>query len=97
MHQPRRAQDHYDVKMPCHMLLAKLAAAAGEAVLAHLERLVPPLEATLATKIKTDAVKQAARPRSCRALAFMPPHLTTACAHAAAWTACTSQASAHAG
>jgi len=58
---PRLRQDHYDVKMPCHMLLAKLAAAAGEAVLAHLERLVPPLEATLAAKNKSDAVKQEAR------------------------------------
>ncbi|KAK9835209.1 hypothetical protein WJX81_005880 [Elliptochloris bilobata] len=51
-------KDHYDVKMPCHILLAKLATVASEHVLAHLERLVPPLEATLATKVKSDAVKQ---------------------------------------
>ena len=46
------------MKMPCHMLLAKLATVASEHVLAHLERLVPPLEATLSAKVKTDAVKQ---------------------------------------
>ena len=55
-------QDHYDVKMPCHSLLAKLAAGAGEHVRAHLARLVPPLEATLTAKVKSDAVKQEVRP-----------------------------------
>ncbi|GAX78344.1 hypothetical protein CEUSTIGMA_g5786.t1 [Chlamydomonas eustigma] len=51
-------QDHYDVKMPSHMLLCRLAASEPSTVLAALERFVPPLEKTLATKVKSDAVKQ---------------------------------------
>lgn len=51
-------QDHYDVKMPCHLLLAKVASKAGSHVLAALDSLVKPLEKTLATRVKTDAVKQ---------------------------------------
>lgn len=51
-------QDHYDVKLPCHLLLAKLAAAAPGQLLANLHRLTDPLEKTLHTKAKTDAVKQ---------------------------------------
>ncbi|KAG1681345.1 hypothetical protein FOA52_007393 [Chlamydomonas sp. UWO 241] len=51
-------QDHYDVKMPAHLLLAKLSASEPSTVLATLERIVGPLEKTLTTKVKSDAVKQ---------------------------------------
>jgi len=50
--------DHYDVKLPCHLILAKLAVASAPAVLGVLTDLVEPLEKTLNTKLKTDAVKQ---------------------------------------
>lgn len=50
--------DHYDVKVPCHLMLSKLAAANAGAVLSRLERLLEPLEKTLTTKLKGDAVKQ---------------------------------------
>ena len=56
-----RAQDHYDVKMPCHLLLGKLAAAAPDQVTQALPRLVDPLQKTLHAKVKTDAVKQEVR------------------------------------
>ena len=46
------------MKLPCHLLLAKLAAAAPGQLLANLHRLTEPLEKTLQTKVKTDAVKQ---------------------------------------
>lgn len=59
--------------MPCHILLAKLAAVAGEHVLAHLPRLVPPLEATLTAKVKSDAVKQEVRP-ALRTASVLSPH-----------------------
>ena len=52
------AQDHYDVKMPCHLLLGKLAGAAPDQVRQALPRLVDPLQRTLHAKVKTDAVKQ---------------------------------------
>lgn len=55
-------QDHYDVKMPCHLLLAKLAGRAGGKLIAQLDTLVPPLEKTLLVKLKADAVKQEVRP-----------------------------------
>jgi len=51
-------QDHYDVKMPCHLLLAKLAAAAPGPVLASLDCLVGPLEKTLTTRLRGEPVKQ---------------------------------------
>lgn len=51
-------QDHYDVKMPAHLLLVKLANSEPSTVLAALERLVAPLEKTLTAKVKSDAVKQ---------------------------------------
>ena len=51
-------QDHYDVKMPCHLLLAKLAAAAPGPVLASLEKLVGPLEKTLTVRLRGEPVKQ---------------------------------------
>ena len=51
-------QDHYDVKMPCHLLLSKLAVKAGGNVLAALDSLSKPLEKTLNVRLKTDAVKQ---------------------------------------
>ncbi len=51
-------QDHYDVKMPAHLLLGKLAATAPAYVIAVLDRLVPPLQKTLTAKLKSDAVKQ---------------------------------------
>ena len=51
-------QDHYDVKMPCHLLLSKLAVKAGGNVLAAMDSLSKPLEKTLTVRLKTDAVKQ---------------------------------------
>lgn len=51
-------QDHYDVKMPAHLLLGKLAGRAPAYVVAALDRLVPPLQKTLTAKLKADAVKQ---------------------------------------
>lgn len=51
-------QDHYDVKMPCHLLLAKLAAAAPGPVLASLDKLVGPLEKTLTVRLRGEPVKQ---------------------------------------
>ncbi len=53
-----RPQDHYDVKMPAHLLLGKLAGRAPAYVVAVLDRLVPPLQKTLTAKLKADAVKQ---------------------------------------
>jgi cullin-associated NEDD8-dissociated protein 1 len=53
-----RLQDHYDVKMPAHLLLGKLAGRAPAYVVAVLDRLVPPLQKTLTAKLKADAVKQ---------------------------------------
>ncbi|MCO5610009.1 hypothetical protein L7F22_064244 [Adiantum nelumboides] len=50
--------DHYDVKMPCHLILSKLAEKCGSAVLAVLDALVEPLEKTVTNKTKQDAVKQ---------------------------------------
>jgi len=51
-------KDHYDVKMPCHSMLAKLAQRSPHTVLAHIEGIVPLLEKTLTAKLKSDAVKQ---------------------------------------
>ncbi len=60
-------QDHYDVKMPCHLLLGKLAGAAPDQVRQALPRLVDPLQRTLHAKVKQDAVKQEVlRSPSCR-------------------------------
>ncbi|KAK1323717.1 Cullin-associated NEDD8-dissociated protein 1 [Acorus calamus] len=50
--------DHYDVKMPCHLILSKLASKCPSAVLAVLDSLVEPLEKTINHKPKMDAVKQ---------------------------------------
>lgn len=50
--------DHYDVKMPCHLILSKLSEKCGSAVLAVLDTLVEPLEKTVTNKTKQDAVKQ---------------------------------------
>ncbi|CAN6475376.1 unnamed protein product [Victoria cruziana] len=50
--------DHYDVKMPCHLILSKLAEKCPSAVLAVLDSLVDPLEKTISHKPKQDAVKQ---------------------------------------
>ncbi|CAM6099751.1 unnamed protein product [Calypogeia fissa] len=50
--------DHYDVKMPCHLILSKLSQKCGAAVLAVLDALVEPLEKTVTNKTKPDAVKQ---------------------------------------
>lgn len=57
-HLEQGLQDHYDVKMPCHLLLAKLAAAAPGPVLTSLDRLVGPLEKTLTTRLRGEPVKQ---------------------------------------
>ncbi|XP_077231558.1 cullin-associated NEDD8-dissociated protein 1-like [Tasmannia lanceolata] len=50
--------DHYDVKMPCHLILSKLADKCPAAVLAVVDSLVDPLEKTIIFKPKQDAVKQ---------------------------------------
>ncbi|KAI4988162.1 hypothetical protein ZWY2020_029792, partial [Hordeum vulgare] len=50
--------DHYDVKMPCHLILSKLADKCPSAVLAVLDSLVEPLEKTIVHRPKGDAVKQ---------------------------------------
>lgn len=50
--------DQYDVKIPCHLLLIKLAHIAPNQVLVALDALLEPLAATLTTKTKKDAVKQ---------------------------------------
>eukprot|EP00246_Nothoceros_aenigmaticus_P008850 TRINITY_DN2398_c0_g2_i1.p1 TRINITY_DN2398_c0_g2~~TRINITY_DN2398_c0_g2_i1.p1 ORF type:complete len:1034 (-),score=241.13 TRINITY_DN2398_c0_g2_i1:61-2811(-) len=50
--------DHYDVKMPCHLILSKLAEKCNSAVLAVLDHVVEPLEKTVTNKTKADAVKQ---------------------------------------
>ncbi|TYI77970.1 hypothetical protein E1A91_D06G178000v1 [Gossypium mustelinum] len=50
--------DHYDVKMPCHLILSKLADKCPSAVLPVLDSLVDPLQKTINFKPKQDAVKQ---------------------------------------
>ena len=55
---PLCLQDHYDVKMPCHSLLAKMSQVAPGPVLAELDRLVEPLAKTLTAPVKSSAVKQ---------------------------------------
>lgn len=50
--------DHYDVKVPCHLLLAKIAELHGQSVLLAVDELVPNLGKTLRTRLKSDAVKQ---------------------------------------
>lgn len=50
--------DHYDVKMPAHLMLSKLASSSGGAVSAQLEGLINPLEKTLTARLKSDSVKQ---------------------------------------
>uniref|UniRef100_A0A5B7B384 Cullin-associated NEDD8-dissociated protein 1 n=1 Tax=Davidia involucrata TaxID=16924 RepID=A0A5B7B384_DAVIN len=50
--------DHYDVKMPCHLILSKLADKCPSAVLAVLDSLVDPLQKTINFRPKHDAVKQ---------------------------------------
>lgn len=54
-------QDHNDIKMPCHLLLTKLTTVAPAAVLRALDTLVQPLQQTLTTRPKSDAVKQEVR------------------------------------
>lgn len=51
-------EDHYDVKMPCHLILSKLADKCPSAVLAVLDSLVDPLQKTVSFRPKQDAVKQ---------------------------------------
>ncbi|KMZ65955.1 Cullin-associated NEDD8-dissociated protein [Zostera marina] len=50
--------DHYDVKIPCHLILSKLAETCPSAVLAVLDTLSDPLDKTINHKPKMDAVKQ---------------------------------------
>ena len=53
------------MKMPCHLLLSKLAAKAGGHVVAALDTICRPLEKTLTSKLKQDAVKQEVPTMSC--------------------------------
>ncbi|CAM0946643.1 unnamed protein product [Alopecurus aequalis] len=50
--------DHYDVKMPCHLILSKIAEKCPSAVLAVLDSLVEPIERTINHKPKGNVVKQ---------------------------------------
>jgi cullin-associated NEDD8-dissociated protein 1 len=52
--------DAYDVRLGAHAALAKLAAAAPACLAPQLEALAEALDATLAAKLKQDAVKQEA-------------------------------------
>lgn len=63
--------DEPDVKGPCHVLLVKLAAQQGELVVAALERLLVPMETTLTTRLKADAVKQVRRRRQPKRVAWI--------------------------
>ncbi|CAN6910277.1 unnamed protein product [Brassica oleracea] len=51
-------EDHYDLKMLCHLILSLLADKCPSAVLAVLDSLVEPLQKTINFKPKQDAVKQ---------------------------------------
>ncbi|CAD5317946.1 unnamed protein product [Arabidopsis thaliana] len=51
-------EDHYDLKMLCHLILSLLADKCPSAVLAVLDSLVEPLHKTISFKPKQDAVKQ---------------------------------------
>jgi len=51
-------KDHYDIKMLSHLMLIRLSAVAGPALLEGLDQLVEPLRATIGTKAKEGAVKQ---------------------------------------
>jgi len=51
-------KDQYDIKTLAHLMLIRLAALAGPALLEGLDQLVEPLRATVATKPKEGAVKQ---------------------------------------
>jgi hypothetical protein len=53
------------VKMPCHLMLTKLAVTAPGQLSAVLDRLVEPLTATLTAKIKSDAGKDRAASAVC--------------------------------
>ena len=46
------------MKLPCHLLLGKLAATAGEHLLPELPAVIGPLDKTLSVQMKQDAVKQ---------------------------------------
>ncbi|CAH9086044.1 unnamed protein product [Cuscuta europaea] len=50
--------DHYDVKMPCHLILSKLAEKCPSSVIAVLDSLVDHLQKTINFRPKQDAVKQ---------------------------------------
>ena len=56
-------QDHCDVKVPCHLLLAKLAVAAPQRTLEALPRLTGPLQRSLLAQIKSDASSRHSRNR----------------------------------
>ncbi|MEW5303601.1 MAG: hypothetical protein WDW36_006278 [Sanguina aurantia] len=51
-------RDHYDVKMPCHLMMVKMAGVDPGATLAAMDSLVEPLQTTLTAKLKSDSVKQ---------------------------------------
>jgi len=51
-------KDHHDIKALSHLMLIRLAAVAGPALLEGLDQLVEPLRATLSTKAKEGAVQQ---------------------------------------
>jgi cullin-associated NEDD8-dissociated protein 1 len=58
-HVPGGMNDHYDIKLLTHMMLARLAAVAGLPVLENLDSLlVDPIRETVMAKAKDSAVKQ---------------------------------------
>lgn len=53
--------DEYDIRLLSHAMLCKLSGLAPSTVLASLDQIVEPLQKTLNTKLKSDAVKQEVR------------------------------------
>ncbi|CAI5955561.1 unnamed protein product [Closterium sp. NIES-64] len=50
--------DNSDLKMPCHLVLAKLVEKCAPSVLAMVDAPVEPLEKTVTIRVKADAMKQ---------------------------------------
>ncbi|XP_077972104.1 cullin-associated NEDD8-dissociated protein 1-like [Styela clava] len=51
-------KDSYDIKMLTFLMLVRLAGLCPNVVLQHLDKLIEPLRATCAVKVKADSVKQ---------------------------------------
>ncbi|CAI5990410.1 unnamed protein product [Closterium sp. NIES-65] len=55
---PSSIVDNSDLKMPCHLVLAKLVEKCAPSVLAMVDAPVEPLEKTVTIRVKADAMKQ---------------------------------------